>query len=556
MKKFLTTLIIILILITGTSSVFALTESDERFLLEFIKTYSGDIVSEYGTEIFENVEEYDYILMGSYPWTQKDNPSIILTNFKPLTNSSSTQNLNQLLYGNSSEITYGYITTIATPTIGERTTTSDLYNIPHSSLSAIFDLSYDTYPLGIINTDIMKNEEIYWQGGRQNTNFLNFIHNYNNNTLEIAFGRKQINPTYFQDIKPTSITINYYDTSGTLVTNEIIKIDYESSNYDADKNTYTYDLIGTHFYGGANVPLKRIINISTGTNWYQKWTSEPIDWNENPGSGENPPSGGSSSITGTGTGTSTGTVDENGNVNIDNNIDINLDTTPITDGLNNIKDSLDNQNNFLNNQPNYDENGELAEEQDGLIGAILKGIQNIFKWLFGWLFEVNEPYVNTLINEFSDTLANNDSMIVVPMYLLTETINLFTNYTPKDFVISWDNIEYQEITVIEEGSINFNELINENEIFGRIYEIWITVESFGIIILFANWLRNLFFELLGIDWNGLKADENEMTITNVIDMDTGESYQTFSGEDIDGNRYKLKRNTTKIKPKRKIGFRG
>lgn len=170
------------------------------------------------------------------------------------------------------------------------------------------------------------------------------------------------------------------------------------------------------------------------------------------------------------------------------------------------------------------------------------------------LFEIDEEYIGKLINNLSENMQNNQSILTIPMYLITKTMDTFISYTPKDFVLSWNNIEFQGITLIEQGSLNLNKLVEQNEVFKRIYDIMIIVETFGMIILLADWLRNLFLDLLGIDWTGLKADQNEMTITNTIDMDTGENYTTYTGEDIDGNRYKIKYNHTKEKQHRKIGF--
>lgn len=150
-------------------------------------------------------------------------------------------------------------------------------------------------------------------------------------------------------------------------------------------------------------------------------------------------------------------------------------------------------------------------------------------------------------------MKNNQSILTIPMYLLTKTMDTFICYAPKDFVLSWENIEFQGITLIEQGSLNLNKLVEQNEVFKKIYDIMIIVETFGMIILLADWLRNLFFDLLGIDWTGFKADDNEVQITNVIDMDTGESYQTFTGKYEDGSKYKIKKSNTKEIKRKPIG---
>lgn len=171
-----------------------------------------------------------------------------------------------------------------------------------------------------------------------------------------------------------------------------------------------------------------------------------------------------------------------------------------------------------------------TEEDDGLIAKLLKGIWGVFNKIWQALFEVDNEKVTTLINNFNTVLEANSNLLGLPLYLITSTMNTFIGYEPQDFILSWNAINYQGIEVIPSGQINFNEFINNNAKFKEIYDIMILIESIGFIFLFASWMRNMFLDLLGINWLGLASEEPEdvdITIeNNVINTKTGETSRT------------------------------
>lgn len=165
MKKILTTLIITIILITGTSSVFALTEYDKETILGYISTRQNSITYNYGDELFENIENFNYVLFGSGYHNDKTN--ILLTNVIPNTDATSFSKFSNLkILQDGTSINYGYIYNItSTPTVALNTSTSKNYGVEASTTFA-FKSTNGGY--GILNSPLLNdnasNREVILEG--------------------------------------------------------------------------------------------------------------------------------------------------------------------------------------------------------------------------------------------------------------------------------------------------------------------------------------------------------------------------------------------------------
>ena len=164
------------------------------------------------------------------------------------------------------------------------------------------------------------------------------------------------------------------------------------------------------------------------------------------------------------------------------------------------------------------ETGEMTESS-GLIGKIYEAIKSVIQWLLNILFKVDDEVVEAQIETMSTILRENQTILSIPLYIMNKAQESFIGYEQEDFVLSWQTIKFQGVELIPSGSINFTEFINNDEIFKKIHDIWITVETFGLIVLLANWLRQIFFDLLGINWTGLSVEEENINGAEDIKID-------------------------------------
>lgn len=92
-----------------------------------------------------------------------------------------------------------------------------------------------------------------------------------------------------------------------------------------------------------------------------------------------------------------------------------------------------------------------------------------------------------------------------------------------DFIISWENVEYENKIIIPSGEINFSKICRDNETLK-------TVKSYiqTICVFWAGWgiiaqVWNLLLATLGIDNPYLyKEYQPDDTVSTVIDTTTGE----------------------------------
>ena len=310
------------------------------------------------------------------------------------------------------------------------------------------------------------------RGGQPNFNFMSTYWDYESNTLRVYLGRKYNSDFTYENNTPASITISLYDVRGVLSSQRIYNCDYTSEDYHENTNSFHIKLDKNDFYSSnTDVYLKIIVGVSSGTNWYERWYTPPIDWNQEAGTGgETPPSGGSSNITGTITGS--GTVDENGNITIDNSI--NIDTTPITDGLDNVQNSIDETHDYISGDT-FDENGNPND--DSLVGKIVNALLRIFIPEDGFF----SAYFDELMTWFSDRLG----LLSFPFEFI---IDFFTRIYSADFSDAVIHIPDLYIPLFEDSGpifeatdFNFHEFINVDDNLKYIYNLYLIAVD-GIIV--------------------------------------------------------------------------
>lgn len=249
---------------------------------------------------------------------------------------------------------------------------------------------------------------------------------------------------------------------------------------------------------------------------------------ENPGAGDD---------------TEIGGIIEISSGDVDNILDKNNQITP--DDLENsigeinqtIKDTVGNIE--------FNESGNVAESS-GIMGGIWDIISNFFGWIWDFLFRLDEEQLKTLLDQIQAQMEETHSLLSIPLHILNESLSIFKNADPQDFILSWEKIDFQGITLIEAGSFNINKFVNSNEKFKEIYDYYIIIISAGWIYIFANWLRALYLDILSIEWLGNKVEEE------IILQETHTYFWDYGDEQQTAMTHNNKTGMTEHNPRRRV----
>lgn len=197
--------------------------------------------------------------------------------------------------------------------------------------------------------------------------------------------------------------------------------------------------------------------------------------------------------------------------------------------------------NELNNNINfygYEINTSLKNVESGNT-AILEQLKanesgeqerfNIFKEMFNGLFTIGSGDLKELNDEIKEKF-NFEAISGIE-----EEKNFFEQFAslqPLDFVISWNDIIYENVVLIPHGEINFSKYVRENETIRQMHSYMQTILVFALSFLLIRNIWYTFVILLGIGSEIYEKDQEENQIVeshhDTIDYNTGNVTSSYT----------------------------
>lgn len=211
----------------------------------------------------------------------------------------------------------------------------------------------------------------------------------------------------------------------------------------------------------------------------------------------------------------------------------NIDTGKIEEELGNINSSIQQGNDYIMQDAVYDENGNLAEEQPGLIGKILQGFWNVLIKFFDWLMVPDEEQISDVVDDVLENDLISESVLGLPLQLISRFLNLFENRTYTDWIIIWDDVNFTftendgseiDMKMFNAYTFNISEFVRNDETLSKIYSYYLILVNFGAVCGLIYWGFGLAKGLLGIEDSMPGAnDETESPAVNSTPEESGES---------------------------------
>lgn len=137
----------------------------------------------------------------------------------------------------------------------------------------------------------------------------------------------------------------------------------------------------------------------------------------------------------------------------------------------------------------------------GLFG----GLGQLFGGIYDKLFKVESGDILHALEHIKET--NN----ITDMELYSgdlEILNILTG-EPNDFVISWNNINYQNETIIPSGDINFSQKIRENQTLQEVMNWVHVILGFSLITIIIQEYWFTFLKILGVGVSVYEDNQEE-----------------------------------------------
>lgn len=205
-----------------------------------------------------------------------------------------------------------------------------------------------------------------------------------------------------------------------------------------------------------------------------------------------------------GGGSSSGDIGNSGTItNVSGDKTGNIDLSGIENRQDATNQKLDEVNSSINNLPNEIEDKLYnSGENKGIV-------QKIYDDLFTYDEEEVKGKINTFVEE---NLPQMSGEIVEDTLILEKLKN-----KSGDFIISWNDVKYNDMTIVEHGEINFSQIERENEVLTRVmmYErIILTITL--ISILLKEWYKTI-LACFGVD---LVIFNNAKEVTTKVENTT------------------------------------
>lgn len=146
--------------------------------------------------------------------------------------------------------------------------------------------------------------------------------------------------------------------------------------------------------------------------------------------------------------------------------------------------------------------------------------------------ETQETEIENAVNDLMESISGDMTQLQVYEQLSAVENGFLNFFTPNqnelfyDLKISWNDIKYQNKTIISAGEINFSKLCRDIEILGRIRTTLRAIINFWIVFALISQIWNLILATLGIDNPFLYENPDEESINYTIDENAGTITQT------------------------------
>lgn len=179
----------------------------------------------------------------------------------------------------------------------------------------------------------------------------------------------------------------------------------------------------------------------------------------------------------------------------------NIDLTPIQEQINTTNENLTNINNSINTQ------GE------NIIKAIESGDKknrNFIQKLYDDLFTIESGEVKEIIENIQEkTHIENIGMLSGEEQIL----NILKG-EPSDFKIEWENIQYENKTIIPKGEVNFSKLTREIPALKSVQDWLRIIMSYTILTILITEIWFTILKVLGVSTSIYNQQQDEIERLN------------------------------------------
>ena len=216
------------------------------------------------------------------------------------------------------------------------------------------------------------------------------------------------------------------------------------------------------------------------------------------------------------------------------------DDLTIKDLNDNISSSIDNVNKNIQDTilgtPN-----ESGERQGGLVGNLLEGL---WKGLVALIIPDSET-LGKWITDQTDKLSANAGFLTYSKTFWLSMCNLITNSSGDSdciFVLPEFKVPGFNTVIWQEQNINLTSYFknNENEVIKGFYTTYIVLVSGISIFYFCQYLWSLWDSIISGTHQITPEQNEDMQISHDFDMDNGMKTTSYTGRDINGQRYRLR----------------
>lgn len=216
------------------------------------------------------------------------------------------------------------------------------------------------------------------------------------------------------------------------------------------------------------------------------------------------------------------------------------DDLTIKDLNDNISSSIDNVNKNIQDTilGTPDESGE---RKGGLVGNLLEGL---WKGLVALIIPDSET-LGKWITDQTDKLSANAGFLTYSKTFWLSMCNLITNSSGDSdciFVLPEFKVPGFNTVIWQEQNINLTSYFknNENEVIKGFYTTYIVLVSGISIFYFCQYLWSLWDSIISGTHQITPEQNEDMQISHDFDMDNGMKTTSYTGRDINGQRYRLR----------------
>lgn len=184
---------------------------------------------------------------------------------------------------------------------------------------------------------------------------------------------------------------------------------------------------------------------------------------------------------------------------------------------------------------------ESGERQGGLVGNLLEGL---WKGLVALIIPDSETFGKWITNQ-TDKLSANAGFLTYSKTFWLSMCNLITNSSGDSdciFVLPEFKVPGFNTVIWQEQNINLTSYFknNENEVIKGFYTTYIVLVSGISIFYFCQYLWSLWDSIISGTHQITPEQNEDMQISHDFDMNNGMKTTSYTGRDINGQRYRLR----------------